>query len=1488
MTRSDAEDGQATGISQALDAWRDSYWQLVRGNAGPGRLAISVLAARRRELGLDEAEVQDVERVFRRAFDDFEDALVEIDAIGSVGPDELDGLEASRVAACISRSEATDLVRAYGLARLLAPGAELVAPGWFVAAIEGGVRAPTFRSPASTVPHDEASEPALRVRKPSLLPFGDADGMSSDAADDGKFEQRSAELEAAGRWESLVELYVARVETRDEVREQTALLRKVAEICLEKLRDPAQAYDSLETAFTLDVTDEETIAPLERLAASTKRWSHLVHTANALLEDTGAPLVQVALCLRLAKWYEVDLGRKDYAAPLYARVLELEPNNVQARRKAATYLYEQGDWRGAGQRLEEALAFATRNTDRAAILTDIGDLLERFANDGEQAFNRYQRALEMDADYVPALDALERIYDSNAMTAELGAILERKVRAAKDPGKASDARLRLATLIEGGLGSSDRAISLYLGVIEHDASNLPAFKGLERLFVATKRWQDLVELVERRLAAIDAERERSDLLVRLATLRDIELQKPTDAVAHLEEALELAPTNLAAFEALARSLEKLGRKADLAACLERHADQLDGPKKAEILARLGHVLADDLREDARAVEVFLTAVAIDPDHVAALSALAKIHERMGDSSSAIEYAARVAELASDGSERVESHYRIGKQLLDAGTDLAEARSRFQQALELDAGHLPTLAALRLIMINDGDLAEAARLLDAEQERTSDTVERAKLLVELGRMRAAELGQIDAAVAVYRLAFDLDATNQDAAYALANHYLGAREWEAAEPYAAFLQSVVDGKDRAKLVERNLMHGRVQIELKKGEEAVKAYAAASRADLMNREANRGLGDANFLVGDWAGAHASYQKVLTALADDESGLRAEILHQVGCVKREQAQVKQAIYTFEKALQLVPGRRATLEALADIHAGSGDWPLSCNFRQSVIDGVTDEEERQKLLLDLADTWESKAKDDGKAIVALEQVSKQRPDDNALRHRLLALYQKNERWDDVVRMVRELADGDPSPKRRARYFFTMGQVVREKLQELEKAADLFDKALDLDPDYTDAYERNVKMLAAAEAWTRLESAYRRMLDRIVGKGNVDLEYTLNHELGVLYRDQLQDVAKADEAFRAAIAAKPDAVEERVLLAQLAVHTGDAGRALEQYRSVLANDPLNADAYRSIYTLHVQEEAYDQAWCVAGVMRYLGFANEEEAQFYTDWKPEGLEPTAASLDASLWARHLVHEDEDPHIGKIFEAIAPAALRAKVTELTAKNRLPVLPENLRQDPASAVGAVPKTFWWAAKALGLPSPQLYVAGGQPGLLTAVPIIPLATVAGQNLVQGITPFERAFLCGRHLAMYRGEHLVKLIFPTVTELTVLLFGAIRLVSQIPVPPEVAGQVQSTTPVLGQFIEPIQREALKIAVNGFIEAGGRVNLRRWSQAVETTAFRAGLLLSADLGIAQNVIVSEPQLPGDLTPPERMKDLMLYTVSDSYAHLRKHLGLAIRPDQADG
>ncbi len=1311
--------------------------------------------------------------------------------------------------------------------------------------------------------------------------------MAIDPMHDDAFDQLEKLHRLAQRWEPLIDMYLTRIENREEVRERTRLLRKVARVFDEQLGDQVQAYDALQTAFEIDFNDEETVVYLERMAATTKAWPQLIQLVTSWLDQTDERTTKIALYLRLAKWYGEDLDRQDYAHAYHAKVLELDPNNVVVLRQMANFYKKNARWREQGQMLEKALAVASKEHDRAAILTDMGEVLEGHV-DPAQGLASYRRALEADPYYVPALDALERIYEQQEMTSDLVEILDAKAKALEDeaPDRSAEVKLRMGGLLESVLGQAERAIDVYRAVLQVQPGNLLAIKGLERVYGVTEKWPELLEVLEMHLDVVQTERERAEVLMQVAELQESQFFKADLAAQRVEQVVEIDPTNEQAYEMLARCYHRLRQWLDLIGALERHISATDNrDKKIELFTQIAETYADQVEDQERALDAYLNIVDIEPNHVPALEALAKLYERMDDPSNAIEFMTRVAELTVDGALRVEAFYRIGKQLEDKLRDRYQARERFEQALDLDPTHTPTLGALRAIAIDEADWDMAARYLDMEQQNTETPRARAKLLVELGRIRGQMLDEKEASIEAYQLAHQADPDNEDAALPLARHYVDEEQWEYAEPLTDMLVGRATKKERDEQLDLYMLHGLVETKLGRFDEALKAYTAAHKLDLTNQDAIRGLADVNFSLGDWAGALTNYQKVLTSLGDDDVEKRADVYYRLGCVKREQGQKKQAINNFEKGLALDAGHRPTLEALAGVYEQSGDWAQACEYRQQILDNVIDGEERFQLLTDLADIWADRVGDSMRALQSLEQAAELQPDDHQLQHKMLALYQKTDQWDRMVEVLQKIAEADPKPDRRARYLFTMAQVYRDKLNDPYHAAELFDEALDLNPSYLDAFKRIDKVYTSLKDWGKLERAYRKMIHRVVGKGNTELEYNLWHALGLIYRDRLSDPAKAVDAFRAATAIKPEVAQDHLILAELSEQQGRYDEALASYRLLLQRDPMNVDAYRAMYNVFLTQQTYDQAWCVTSVLAFLNRANEEEQRFYEDWKPNDIPKVGGRLDNDAWLTHLFHEDENLFIGKIFEAIALSALKAKIDALRATNKLPQLPDQFRQDPQTSTISFARAFWWASEVLGIRAPQLYARSDMAVGLVAVPAEPPSSIAGQGVLQGLGALDRAFVAGRHLAMYRGEHYIKTLFPTVTELTVLLFAAIKIVApQAPAPAEYNAQVQATAQSLAKHLQPMQREQLKVVVSRFLKDGARANIKKWAQAVETTAARAGLLLAGDLEVAKKNVAQAQQIPGDLTPQERLKELMVFGVSAGYFELRAKLGIQINPE----
>ncbi|HEY5957977.1 MAG TPA: hypothetical protein VIV60_15545, partial [Polyangiaceae bacterium] len=344
---------------------------------------------------------------------------------------------------------------------------------------------------------------------------------------------------AAERWEALIELYLNRLETREEVSEKSDLLRRIAKVFDEKLSDQNQAFDALVNAFSEDFADDETAKFLERMAQATNRWGELLQTANAWLPEQTEPRNKIQLCLRVAKWYGQDLQHPEWAQPYYAQIMQLDPNNVQVLRQIAAIHRVAANWQKVGETLQRALDVVASSEDRKAILVDMGELLERNLGQTDAGVGYYRQSLAVDPLYLPALEALERIYDAQNDSPQLAEILGAKVRALTDSESIARHKLRMGQLFETALRDLQKAGQTYREVLELDGSSLSAMRGLERVDEATQNWADLTQVLERQLDVVETERERVEVLLKLAAVLEDQFLKPEQAAQRLEAVLEI-------------------------------------------------------------------------------------------------------------------------------------------------------------------------------------------------------------------------------------------------------------------------------------------------------------------------------------------------------------------------------------------------------------------------------------------------------------------------------------------------------------------------------------------------------------------------------------------------------------------------------------------------------------------------------------------------------------------------------------------------------------------------------------------------------------------------------------------------------------------------------------------------------------------------------------------------------------------------------------
>ncbi len=1287
------------------------------------------------------------------------------------------------------------------------------------------------------------------------------------------------------RFDKLAELYVHKLElTTDEAARQD-LYRKIARVLDEKLEDGAQAFEILVNALSEDFDDDATVKLLERLAQSTGRWADLLQTANTWLKE---PAIQadttkkISLMLRLAKWYGEDIGKPEWAMPYFQQVQKLDPHNVRVIRQVASLYKKAGNYDQVGQTLTNALEIATAEKDRKEISVELGELLERQKGQPDQAIVYYKRALDVDPAYQPAIDALEAIYVQRGLQREIIEMLERKVQTRGEAIDLNPTRIKLAGMYVGAPDTIERAGQLYRDALEGEPANLLAMRGVKVVYQTMQDWQRLLTLLEAELEAVQTERERVDVLLQLADVLENHFIKPDLAAQRLEQALEIDPHNDAAYRAVERCYAKLRRFHDLVAAYDRHINAAnDDQTRIEMYGAMGKVYADELDDVEKGVEAFRNIIDIDPNWVPALEALSRLYEKQGETAQALDAMGKVADLTLDTVQKVDMLYRIGRATDEKLGDRVTAQEKFRAALDLDPTHLPSLGCLRQIALDTADWYEATQLLEQEQANTPAPRQRAKLLVELGKLREEMLAEHELAVAAFEQAYENDPENEDAALPLADEYVNKESFERAEPLLELLTRKAQKREKSEQHRLYGMFGKTLSRLGKNDKALRAYQQSFQADPTDMEVVRGLAEVCFALEDWPASLSNYQKVLTSLDEGDTELRTEVYYRLGSIKRRQGQARQAITNFEKALEIDPSHRPTLEALVLVYTDNKDWKQVVEYKRQVLDNVIDGKERFVILNEIGDIWAEQDKNLPKAIEALEEALELEPENHVLLHKLLQHYQGASSWTKMIETIERIANLEQNPDRKSKYFYTMAQLYRDKETDQDKAVEFFNLALDNDPTFLKAFEAINKILTAERNWKGLERAYRKMLHRTTGKGQTDLEFSLWHGLGLIYRDRLAQADAGVEAFRQSSRLKPDDVQERQILAELYERNNQLDLAQKELQDVLSRDPMRVDPYQALYKLYMKAGLFDRAWCIASALAFLKKADGEQLAFFEERRPKGMLGFRARLDNVQWNDNIFHPEQDKILGKIFEMITPAGRTAKLLQLKAARQLPEMQAKFRQDPATTTVTFAKAFFGGAQILNLPPPQLYVRPDIQGALQVVATDPPSSLAGSSVLSGFTPQELMFIIGKHMTSYRGEHYLKTLFPSMTELKTLLLTAVKLVSPgFPLPPDMEKTVVTTAGELGKYMQPIQADGLRLVVKHFVDAGAKADIKRWMQTSDITGIRAGFVLCGDLEMSAKLIRAEQVVAGDLSPSEKLKELIMYAVSEQYFNVRQALGIA--------
>ena len=131
-----------------------------------------------------------------------------------------------------------------------------------------------------------------------------------------------------------------------------------------------------------------------------------------------------------------------------------------------------------------------------------------------------------------------------------------------------------------------------------------------------------------------------------------------------------------------------------------------------------------------------------------------------------------------------------------------------------------------------------------------------------------------------------------------------------------------------------------------------------------------------------------------------------------------------FEKALEIQPGHRATLQALIELYTEAGDCEAVIKQKRSLATAsATTADEKFALCEEIAHLYKDKLHNPQKAIAAYLEALDIKPNDRQLLHDLLDLYSETKQWKKAMEILMRLAELD-SGKGKARFLVAAGNIA--------------------------------------------------------------------------------------------------------------------------------------------------------------------------------------------------------------------------------------------------------------------------------------------------------------------------------------------------------------------------------------------------------------------------------------------------------------------------------
>ena len=823
----------------------------------------------------------------------------------------------------------------------------------------------------------------------------------------------------AERWPELAEVLRGQMRLAQTDEEITSLNFRLAQLQELAIGDLSKAVEAYQDILAANPQHRETRAALERLLSQGplqaevarvleplyrlgEEWDKLVVIYKLELQRISEPEERQNLLRRLADIAENRLFDQVQAFEWWARAVLESPGSEQAHDESLRLARVTHQWDGYVGTMIEAAQTSTDPALRRDVYLRLAAVFEVDLADLGRAEEVLNQVLSEQPDDAPALAFLDRIYDRQGTFDQLADVLRRRIRVTDDGRELSALHLRLGRVLADVLEDPEGAIASYQAVLEQDPRNVEALPALERLYFQAERWDDLYGVYEKLLDVAPGDEAMADCYARMARITSEYFEDRDKAVGLWRKVLDLRGADPRALGALADLHEQAGEWRELTEVLDNQIRATeDAPDRIPLYKRLGRIWGDKLQRERNALEAWQQALAIDPNDVEALRALADNYRTAGAWEELSDTLSRLIDLGAEvlgDEESKELYSQLGE--LEGATLLRTDRAigAWRKVLELDPVDFRALAALETLYTQEARWEESVDVLERRVQALASPEDQIDVLMQVANIWVDKIGDSGSAAEVYERILAIDPGNMVASNEVEQIYRQRKSWmKLIELLLSRTEFVADPKERIQLLCQ--IAEIYENELGDRDSAFVTLQAAFREDYSNDHVARELERLATTAGKWNELLSDYTQVVQGIPDQKQA--ADLWVKIArWYDSAVARTDYGIASANQALQLDPAHEGAMVALEDFYRKQAAWRDLVLILARHAEVEQDPPRKVELLLALAETQETQLGDAAQAMLAYQQAldvdERCMPAIDALER----LYRRTQAWDRLVEVL--------------------------------------------------------------------------------------------------------------------------------------------------------------------------------------------------------------------------------------------------------------------------------------------------------------------------------------------------------------------------------------------------------------------------------------------------------------------------------------------------------